>query len=319
MTDPSESGGDVGDSGRENADRDDEVSPSDPGDATVSDGGEPADARTTVDVADPSDGGGGSLLRTVGVAFGLGIAGILGLLLVAVIVGGGVFVVSTFTGREPSLLTSFVAPFVISQLVAFVGVSLGYLRYRGLDREEMAAYLGVRRPSLVETAIAVFGAGAVLVTVLIVSSVVLAFASEPAQNQGAQTALENPSIIPIMIVAMFLVVGPCEELLFRGVIQSRAREVLSAGPAILLAAAVFAPAHVVSLTGGATAVVTSISILFVPSLIFGAVYEYTENLAVVALMHGTYNSLLLTIAYVAVTYGPEMGGAGQTAAMLLAI
>jgi len=311
MSDPSESDAGSGDDGRE---RDD------PADAAASDGGEPGDARAVVDAADQSDeGSGSSALRTVGVAFGLGIAGILGLLAVTTIVGGVVFVAATVTGRQPSLLGSFVLPFVVGQVVAFVGVSLGYLRWRGMDREEIAAYLGVRRPSIVESVIALIGPILVIVTVLVVSSIALLVGPEPAQNQGAQTTLENPSIIPVMIVAMLLVVGPCEELLFRGVIQSRARETLSAVPAILLAASVFAPAHVVSLTGGVSAMLTTISLLFVPSLIFGAVYEYTENLVVVALMHGIYNSLLLTIGYIVITYGPEMEGAGQAGAALLGL
>ncbi|ELZ41121.1 hypothetical protein C471_06488 [Halorubrum saccharovorum DSM 1137] len=313
MSDPSEFGTESG-GGRE---RDGAADPTEP---AASDGGEPTDAGAVVDAADPPDEGGrGSPLRAVGVAFGLGIAGILGLLAVTTIVGGAVFAVATLTGRQPSLLGSFVAPFVVGQVGAFVGVSLGYLRWRGLNREDIAAYLGIRRPTVVESVIAVIGPVLVLVTALTVSSIVLLVGTEPAQNQGAQMTLENPSIIPVMIVAMLLVVGPCEELLFRGVIQSRARETFSAVPAILLAAAVFAPAHVVSLSGGVGAMLTTISILFVPSLIFGAVYEYTENLVVVAVMHGLYNSFLLTIGYIVITYGPEMENAGQAGAALLGV
>ncbi|OYR63706.1 CPBP family intramembrane metalloprotease domain-containing protein [Halorubrum sp. E3] len=314
MSDPSDPDTESGRGGRE---RDE------PADPAASDGGEPGTARTAVDTGDPPDEtDGGSPLRAVGVAFGLGVAGILGLLAVTTVAGGIIFGVATLTGRQPSLLVSFVVPFVAGQVLAFVGVSLGYLRWRGLSREEIVAYLGVRRPTVVELVLAVFGAVGMIALALVLSSLVLLFGTEPAQNQGAQMTLDNPSIMPLMIAAMFLVVGPCEELLFRGVIQSRAREALSAAPAILLAAAVFAPAHVVSLSGGASAVLTSISILFVPSLIFGAVYEYTENLAVVALMHGLYNSLLLTIAYVAITYGPEVenaGQAGQAGAALLGL
>jgi len=283
-------------------------------DTAPGDGGRESDRP-----ADTAGSDGRSALRTVGVAFGLGIAGILGLLAVTTVVGGAIFVVATLTGRQPSLLVSFVVPFVVGQVVAFVGVSLGYLRWRGLSREELLAYLGVRRPSIVESVIAVIGPVFVLVTALAVSSLVVLVGTEPAQNQGAQMTLQNPSIIPVMIVAMLLVVGPCEEILFRGVIQSRAREAFSAAPAILLAAAVFAPAHVVSLTGGVGAMLTTISILFVPSLIFGAVYEYTRNLVVVALMHGLYNSFLLTIGYVAIRYGPGIEGAGQAGTALLGL
>lgn len=308
MSDPSEFDTGAGDGGRARDGHED---------AAIEDGGEPGTAHATVDSTDPADEGSKRpLLRTVGVAFGLGVAGILGLIIVTAIIGGGVFLVSEVTGQQPPLLLSFVVPFVVGQIVAFLGVGLGYLRWRGLSREEIVAYLGVRRPTIVETVIAVVGPVAVIFTVFVVSSLALVTGTQPAQNQGAQMTLQNPSIIPIMIVAMLLVVGPCEEILFRGVIQSRARETLSAIPAILLTASVFAPAHIVSLSGGVSAMITSISILFVPSLIFGAVYEYTNNLPVVAVMHGLYNSFLLTIGYIAITYGPEMEGAGQAAAAL---
>ena len=311
MSDPSEFDADSGDGGRERDGRTD---------VAAGDGGEPAAPHAAVETTDPPEAADErSRLRTVGVAFGLGIAGILGLLVGSTLVGGTVFVVSTLSGWQPSLLVSFVLPFVAGQALGFVGVGLGYLRWRGMDRTEMAAYLGVRRPSVVESVIAVVGPILVIAAVLVVGSIALQFGPEPAQNQGAQTTLENPSILPVMIAAMLFVVGPCEEILFRGVIQSRAREALSVVPGILLAAAVFAPAHFVSLTGGVSAVITSISILFVPTLIFGAVYEYTENLVVVAVMHGLYNSILLTVGYIAITYGPEMEGAGQAGAALLGL
>jgi len=289
-------------------------------DDVAGDGGEPADPAEAVAGAEtrPTDGAAmDSPLRAIGVAFGLGVLGILGLIAVSTAVGGAVFVVAGITGQQPPLTLSFVVPFAVSQIVAFVGLGLGYLRWRGLDRDEIVEYLGIRRPSAVEFAIAVVGPIGVLITALSVAAVVLTFGTEPAQNQGAAATLENPSIIPIMIVAMLLVVGPCEEFLFRGVIQSRARETFSAVPAIVLAAAVFAPAHVVSLAGGVAAMLATISILFVPSLLFGAVYEYTENLVVVAVMHGVYNSLLLTIGYIGIAYGPEMEEAAEAGALLL--
>lgn len=295
------------------------------GDDAVGDGGEPADPVGTVSGSEtrPADERKtDSKLRAIGVAFGLGILGIVGLVAVSALVGGAVFVIAGVTGQQPPLTLSFVVPFALSQIVGFLGVGLAYLRWRGFDRDEIVEYLGIRRPSAVEFVIALVGPIAVLITALAVASVVLLFGTEPAQNQGAAATLENPSIIPIMIVAMLLVVGPCEEFLFRGVIQSRARETFSAVPAIVLAAAVFAPAHVVSLAGGVTAMLATISILFVPSLLFGAVYEYTENLVVVAVMHGVYNSLLLTIGYISITYGPELeeaAGAGATILPLVGV
>lgn len=291
-------------------------------DAGVGDGGEPIGADEPVEA--PGTGGpverdGGSPLRAIGVAFGLGFLGILLLVAVATAVGGGLLLVATAAGRQPPFAVQFLVPFALSQIVGFVGLGLAYLRWRGFDTDDVVAYVGIRWPSPLEAAIAVIGPFAVLVTALVVASVVVRFVTEPAPNQGAQMAMENPSIIPLMIAAMLLVVGPCEEFLFRGVIQSRAREALSAVPAIVLSAAVFAPVHIVSLAGGGlAAMLATISILFVPALIFGAVYEYTGNLTVVALMHGLYNSLLLTITYIAITFGPEMQGTIRAGTALLA-
>ena len=285
------------------------------------DGGDPTNPTAAAVTTDspPPDESIDSPLRAIGAAFGLGILGILGLVVISTVVGGAIFVVGQLTGQQPSLAVSFVVPFAVSQIVAFLGVGLGYLRWRGLSRSEIVDYLGVRRPDAIGVVLAVVGPVLVLVTALTIGSIVLAFGPEPAQNQGAATTLENPTLIPIMILAMLLVVGPCEEFLFRGVIQSRARETFSAVPAIVLAAAVFAPAHFVSLTGGVSAMLATISILFVPSLLFGAVYEYTENLVVVAVMHGLYNSLLLTIGYLVITFGPEIEEAGQAGAALLGV
>lgn len=292
------------------------------------DGGESASPGTSVDPADstattvttdtPSpDKTIDSPLRAIGVAFGLGVLAIFVLVVVATLASVGLSLVAALTGWQPPFAVQTMVPLGLSQIVAFVGLGLVYLRRRGFDTDDIVAYLGVRWPSPVGAVLAVVGPFVALTIALTFGSIVIRFVTEPAPNQGAQVALENPSIIPVMIVGMLLIVGPCEEFLFRGVIQSRARETFSAVPAIVLAAAVFAPVHIVSLAGGGlTAVLATISILFVPALFFGAVYEYTGNLVVVALMHGLYNSLILTVVYIAITYGPELEAAAESGALL---
>jgi membrane protease YdiL (CAAX protease family) len=67
-------------------------------------------------------------------------------------------------------------------------------------------------------------------------------------------------------------------------------------PAIVTASAVFASAHVLALWGqDPVAIAMTITILFVPSLGFGAIYEYTGNIVVPALLHGFHNSVVVTI------------------------
>ena len=92
---------------------------------------------------------------------------------------------------------------------------------------------------------------------------------------------------------MFIVVGPCEEFLSCGVVQNRLRERLPAAAAVALAAAVFAVVHVVAVAGSPTGVAVTLSVLLVPGVVLGAVYEYTGNLVVPWLLHSTHNSILL--------------------------
>nr|WP_275690771.1 CPBP family intramembrane glutamic endopeptidase [Halorubellus sp. JP-L1] len=122
-------------------------------------------------------------------------------------------------------------------------------------------------------------------------------------------------LIPVAI----FVIGPCEELLFRGVVQRRLREVASAPVAIVAASALFAAAHVVALIGNLAAMAVTISILFFPALVFGVLYEYTKNVTVTALVHGLYDAVLFGLLYVALTFAPESaqpdGGAAAAAAV----
>ncbi|MFD1569741.1 CPBP family intramembrane glutamic endopeptidase [Halorubrum laminariae] len=285
-------------------------------------GGSPTDGTTIDPAADriePGDNdqsvGGDSVAKTVGSAVGVGVLGVLAYVAVSFVFAQVGQLVGGF-----SLGVSLALSLVVGQYVAFVGTGLAYLRLRGFGRTRIVEYLGIERPSLLGLVIAVGGAVATFVVALTLSAVVATSGVEPAQNQGAAVAMQNPAIIPAIVLAMFLVVGPCEEFLFRGVVQSRLRESLPAAPAIVIASAVFAPAHVISLSGGgASGVAIAIGLLVFPSLLFGVVYEYTGNLVVVALMHALYNSILLSLLYIVIAYGPELENAAAGGAALLPI
>jgi len=298
-------------------------SPTDGGPPT--DGSASTDATASTDRTAPGDHaapgddgpviGDDSVARTVGSAVGVGVLGVLAYVAVSLVFATVGQLVGGF-----SLGVSLALSLVVGQYVAFVGTGLGYLRLRGFDRARIVEYLGIERPNLLGLAIAVGGAVATFAVALTLSAVVASSGVEPAQNQGAAVAMQNPAIIPAIVLAMFLVVGPCEEFLFRGVVQSRLRESLSAAPAIVVASAVFAPAHVISLSGGgASGVAIAIGLLVFPSLLFGVVYEYTGNLVVVALMHALYNSILLSLLYIVIAYGPELENAAANGATLLPV
>lgn len=179
------------------------------------------------------------------------------------------------------------------QGIAFPLVAWGYVRRRDAGWSFVPASL----PSLGAVKYIVGGYLAAFGALLVISVLLTLISVEPAQNSAGTTALENPGIIPYLAVLQFVLVGPGEELLFRGVIQGSLREHFGAWPAILLASLTFAPIHIFALSGGPTAVATTIGILFLPSIVFGYLYEKTGNIVVPAFTHGLYNATLFGITY----------------------
>ncbi len=276
---------------------------------------DPAGAAETAAGSTPSDG-----LDARDAAIAVGTAIILGVLgpLIALTSGLVVFGIGSAVGGL-SVVANVVLTLLFGQYVAFGGLALLYLRWRGLDRSGVVSYLGVRRPSPKEIGLVIVSWIAILITIMVVSLVVQALGTEAAPNQSAELAAGNPAIIPLLIAASFLVIGPCEELLYRGVVQGRLRETLPAVPSILIASGVFAFIHVMALTGGVSARLTTVTILFFPSLVFGAVYEYTDNLVVPALLHGLHNAVIFTILYISVTDVLDVDGMVEGGAMLLPV
>jgi membrane protease YdiL (CAAX protease family) len=117
--------------------------------------------------------------------------------------------------------------------------------------------------------------------------------------------MANPEFIPYLIPLVFLLNAPGEELLFRGVIQKSLREHFGPAAAIVLATATFAPLHIFALIGSLQAVAVTIAGLFVPGLVFGAVYEYTENVVTPTLTHGLFNATLFASIYLVSSSGSE--------------
>ncbi|WP_232687443.1 CPBP family intramembrane glutamic endopeptidase [Halobacterium zhouii] len=242
---------------------------------------------------------GGSKAKTVGVAFAIAILGFVVGILVSVLL---TFAYAYATGTAIGDIGG----------VALLGISLVSLQGIGFPLTAWA-YVGWsdRTWSFVPASVPGLGdlkwvgAGYVgaFAAVYLISILLTLTSTETASNSAATTALQNPGIIPVLIVLQLVLVGPGEELLFRGIIQGSLRERFSAPAAIVLASLTFAPAHILALSGGLAAVAATIGVLFVPSLIFGYVYEKTENIVAPALTHGLYNATLFTILYIAVSVG----------------
>ncbi|MFB6269249.1 MAG: lysostaphin resistance A-like protein [Halobacterium sp.] len=246
-------------------------------------------------------------LRAVLVAFGVALLGFV-LALPAGFVVANVY--TAVTGSEIGDVAALGISMVSLQGIAFPATAWLYIRRRGLTWD----YVPASVPDLSDAKYVVGAYVTAFAAIYVISVILTLTSTEAASNTGAQTALQNPGIIPYLIPLQLLLIGSGEELLFRGIIQGRLRERFDAWPAIIIASLAFAPAHLLALSGGPTAVVVSIGVLFVPSVLFGYIYEKTGNIVVPALTHGLYNGTLFTLMYVVVKYGPE--SATESAALL---
>jgi membrane protease YdiL (CAAX protease family) len=240
-------------------------------------------------------------LRALGVALAVGILG----LAVAFLLGAVIILPLVFLGIELSPLALLVISLVTGQGIAFGGVALLYLRFRGLGRK----YIGVQFPAVRDIIAAAVGYLLAFVGLFVGTALVALTQVETAQNQVAQIATQNPEVLLLLIPASFVLIGPGEELLFRGVVQGRIREAFGPVPGVFLASAIFAAIHFTALTGGVGGRLATIGVLFFPSLVFGAAYEFTDNLAVPAFIHGAYNATLFTLLYIFLKTGGMPAGA----------
>lgn len=230
-----------------------------------------------------------------------------GLLVGAGLVEAAVLVLDVLA-LDPPTGARVVLSAVLLQGVAFGGTAAAYLRLRGLEFD----YVGVSVPDLREALWAASGYVLALVGAMAAGAIAILAGLDPAQNRISELGQANPEVFLLLVPISFLLIGPGEELLFRGMIQGRLREVFGPVPAIALASVVFAAAHVTSLSGALGGRVITIALLLIPAVVLGVVYEYTGNLVVPALTHGAYNATLFTLAYVSMKLqqsgvGPEAG------------
>ncbi|GGN87546.1 CPBP family intramembrane glutamic endopeptidase [Haloarcula pellucida] len=227
-------------------------------------------------------------------------------------------------GLELSPALSIVLSLVFVQGIGCAGVALSYLKVRphlaGPIRDLLQLSETVPRfdisaavPSMRDAATIVAGylvaiGGALLGSAAItVVQRVTGTELETGTNQAAQIGMENPEVLLLLIPASILVIGPGEEMLFRGVVQGRIREVFSPVPGVLIPSVIFAGLHWFALSGGSPqGNLVTLGVLVVPALVFGVAYEYTDNIVVPALIHGLYNATLFTMLFVVVKYGDQL-------------
>jgi membrane protease YdiL (CAAX protease family) len=113
--------------------------------------------------------------------------------------------------------------------------------------------------------------------------------------QGSDQPLYYLYLVPVTV----LLVGPTEELVFRGVVQGSFRRAYGPAFAVFAASAVFAAIHWSSFSGSGRFV--TLGVILVLGGTLGVLYEKTENLVVPAAVHGLFNTVQFVYVYAAAT------------------
>ena len=122
----------------------------------------------------------------------------------------------------------------------------------------------------------------------------------PVENEAIDAATHAPNYFLWMVAVSLLVVGPAEELLFRGAIQGLLKRAWGPWPAIIGASALFSSLHYSVGSGPVSGALAYVLIAFLLGLVLGTLYERTENLVVPMVAHGAFNAIAFGLQYLAV-------------------
>ncbi len=116
-----------------------------------------------------------------------------------------------------------------------------------------------------------------------------------AQNQATVPGGDPVAYYLAMVAVSVLVVGPVEELLFRGVVQGGLRRAFDAAPAILLASVLFGLIHLPGIEGSTGEQWAYVGVVVGLGCVLGVLYERTNNVLIPGLAHGIYNAAIYVV------------------------
>jgi len=218
-----------------------------------------------------------------------------GVAVVVALLVGIVFVVQLVVlGYRTGTSTVIVGATALGQ-VGFLLVGYGYIRYRDIT-------VPVRKPSMSDLLYVAGGTVAALVAAAALSYVLFVLDLVPDSVIG-EIAMVDPTFLLMLAVLSVLIVAPAEELLFRGAVQGRLRERFGSVGAVAGSSLLFGSVHLSNYAGDIMSVTAGALLIAFVGVVFGALYERTENLAVPIFVHAIYNVVLLVTSYLSVVYG----------------
>lgn len=182
---------------------------------------------------------------------------------------------------------------VLRTVLQFAGFLLAVVGYLAITDEW--EIVGISRPTLRDGGLVV-GGGLVLFAFQYGALFVLGEVGlSTGQNQAIVPAGDPVVYYLTMIAVSLLVVGPVEEVLFRGVVQGGLRRAFDAIPAIVLASLAFGLIHLPSVSGTAAERWAYVAVVVVLGSVLGVLYERTNNVLVPGLAHGVYNAVIYVV------------------------
>ncbi|WP_251329328.1 CPBP family intramembrane glutamic endopeptidase [Haloplanus pelagicus] len=188
---------------------------------------------------------------------------------------------------------------VVGAVLQFVGFGVAVGGYLAITRDW--DLVRISRPSLRQVGLIAVGVVALVGAQIVIARLLTALSVEVAQNQVVVTGQQDPRYFLYMIPVAVLLVGPFEELVFRGGVQGILRRTWGPAVAIALSSVLFGLVHWIALTGGGGSRVPYVTVAATLGLVLGYLYERSRNLVVPALVHGLYNTVLFGAQYLSAT------------------
>ena len=210
---------------------------------------------------------------------------------------GGMFLVGQAVGLVLSGIGAGDLPFPTGLVslpvteVTILGITLLFARYKGVGLNE----LGLKKISLEVLAIVVIAAVFTRLLAISISIGEEAILGYNPMAEALKTLTPKDSLQLVAMIAISLViVGPCEELAFRGFIQKGFETSFGNTKGLLIASLLFTAIH------GFNSLY-SVVYVFPVALVLGYVWQRTSgNTSASALVHGIHNSIGIALAYFAI-------------------
>jgi membrane protease YdiL (CAAX protease family) len=230
-------------------------------------------------------------IRSVAIALGIGF--------LAFLLSSFVALVPAFAVRQFGQTLS-IAALVVGSGVGLLAFAYGYLQYRDLDW----SYVDIDWPDLEGIAV---GIGGLVVLYLMAIGVSVAFTqlglpTATSSIEELAQQMDRPVFLLALVPLSWLVIGPGEELVYRNIVQKYLYEHFSRRSAVIVASVVFAAVHFQQYSDpNPVAMLSTLSVVFVLSLVLGYSYYRTENLLVPIFIHGTFNAIQFAALYFRLT------------------